>query len=51
MKTTAGRYPALEALIRARHSYEVPEITASPIAQGSDDYLQWISRETDGPSN
>ena len=50
MKTTAGRYPALEELIRREHTYEVPEITASPISEGSDDYLQWISRETGGLS-
>jgi periplasmic divalent cation tolerance protein len=50
MKTTSGRYPQLEELIKAQHTYEVPEITASPIAHGSDEYLQWIGRETGGPS-
>lgn len=48
MKTSAGRYPQLEQLIRAEHTYEVPEITASPIALGSDEYLEWIGRETGG---
>jgi periplasmic divalent cation tolerance protein len=46
MKTTARRYPQLEQLIRSQHTYEVPEITASPIALGSDEYLEWIGRET-----
>ena len=32
LKTTAERYTALEAAIRARHPYELPEIVAVPIA-------------------
>ena len=28
IKTTEARYPALEAAIRARHPYEIPEIIA-----------------------
>lgn len=47
MKTTGSAYPALEALIRAQHTYETPEIIASPITEGSDDYLEWIGRETE----
>jgi periplasmic divalent cation tolerance protein len=41
LKTTAGRYPALEARIRALHPYEVPEIVATEVT-GSDAYLRWI---------
>lgn len=49
MKTTSARYPALEAFIRQKHSYETPEIVASEISMGSEDYLEWIDRETAGP--
>ncbi|MEP6671859.1 MAG: divalent-cation tolerance protein CutA [Chthoniobacter sp.] len=41
-KTTAARYPALEARIRELHSYEVPEIIALPIAAGLVGYLSWV---------
>ncbi|HZV52215.1 MAG TPA: divalent-cation tolerance protein CutA [Candidatus Dormibacteraeota bacterium] len=46
MKTTGTRFDALVAHLKAHHSYEVPEITATPISRGSDDYLAWISDET-----
>ncbi len=32
--------------VKALHSYQVPEIIALPIAQGSEDYLHWIDKET-----
>jgi len=43
-KTSAARYAALEAAIRELHSYEEPEIVATPIVAGSKGYLDWISR-------
>jgi periplasmic divalent cation tolerance protein len=42
-KTEASRYPELEAAIREAHSYEEPEIVATPIVAGSGGYLGWIS--------
>ena len=45
-KTTADRYPALEAAIRELHSYDEPEIVAVPVAAGSPSYLEWVARET-----
>lgn len=45
-KTTAERYPALEAAIRAAHPYELPEIVAVPIVRGLPAYLQWVESET-----
>jgi periplasmic divalent cation tolerance protein len=42
-KTEASRYPELEAAIRELHSYDEPEIVATPIAAGSAGYLAWIS--------
>lgn len=47
IKTAASRYPELEAAIRARHPYEVPEIIALPVTQGWDPYLDWIAGQTD----
>jgi periplasmic divalent cation tolerance protein len=41
-KTEASRYPELEAAIRELHSYEEPEIVATPIVAGSQGYLAWI---------
>ena len=41
-KTTAGRYPEVEAAIRKLHSYEEPEIVAIPILTGSPGYLAWV---------
>lgn len=45
MMTTAEIFPALEAHIKANHSYVTPEIIATPIVAGSREYLQWISDE------
>lgn len=36
----------VEAVIRGRHSYDVPEIVALPIVAGSADYLGWIAAST-----
>ncbi|HWA38349.1 MAG TPA: divalent-cation tolerance protein CutA [Burkholderiales bacterium] len=46
IKTTADRYAALEAAIRANHPYELPEIVAVPVERGFPAYLQWIDSET-----
>lgn len=46
IKTTAERYTALEAAIRARHPYELPEIIAVPVAHGLPEYLDWLATET-----
>lgn len=46
MKTTRDKFEALARLIRENHSYEVPDIVAVPILEGSADYLAWISAET-----
>ena len=48
IKTRQACYPALEAFIRAHHSYETPEIVQLPIVAGSADYLQWLQAETGG---
>ncbi len=46
IKTSAARYAALEAAIRACHPYELPEIVAVRIDRGLPDYLAWVAEET-----
>ena len=46
IKSTRGRYPELEAAIRADHPYELPEIIAVPLAGGLPAYLDWVDAET-----
>jgi periplasmic divalent cation tolerance protein len=45
-KTTRTRYTALAEHIRAVHTYEVPEIVATPIIEGDPAYLAWVRDET-----
>ncbi|MEV7613713.1 divalent-cation tolerance protein CutA [Streptomyces sp. NPDC089799] len=45
LKTTAGRYPALEAALAADHPYDTPEIIATPVTAGSAGYLAWVAAE------
>ncbi|MCK9284358.1 MAG: divalent-cation tolerance protein CutA [Rhodocyclaceae bacterium] len=49
IKTCAARYADLEAAIRERHPYELPEIVAVPLAQGLPAYLAWVADETRAP--
>ena len=44
IKTSRRRFGALEKEIRRLHSYELPEIIALPIVQGSKSYLEWLER-------
>lgn len=46
IKTAADRVPALTEHLRAAHSYDVPEIIATPIDGGSAAYLSWLVDET-----
>jgi periplasmic divalent cation tolerance protein len=46
IKTSTARYGALEALLRERHPYEMPEILALPVVAGGQDYLNWIRQAT-----
>jgi periplasmic divalent cation tolerance protein len=44
-KTTRAAYERVEAAIRETHSYDEPEIIATPIVAGSAGYLAWIEAE------
>jgi periplasmic divalent cation tolerance protein len=46
IKTRSALYPQLQDFIRARHSYETPEIAQLPITAGLPDYLAWIESGT-----
>lgn len=46
IKTKKSLYKKLEKRIKEIHSYEVPEIVAIDIKNGSKDYLNWIEKET-----
>lgn len=43
MKTTRDRYAAMEARLAGLHPYDVPEILAVPVEQGSTPYLRWVA--------
>jgi periplasmic divalent cation tolerance protein len=42
MKSSACLFERLEGRVRALHSYEVPEVVAVPIVDGSKAYLGWM---------
>ena len=43
VKTTRERFTAVQWEVRRLHSYEVPEIIALPVVNGSRRYLAWIA--------
>jgi periplasmic divalent cation tolerance protein len=45
-KLPADRYEALAAFLAERHSYDEPEIVATPFVAGSPSFLSWITDET-----
>jgi periplasmic divalent cation tolerance protein len=45
-KLPADRYDELAAFLGQRHSYDEPEIIATPIVAGSATYLSWLRDET-----
>ncbi|MEL6502448.1 MAG: divalent-cation tolerance protein CutA, partial [Cyanobacteria bacterium J06623_1] len=42
IKTDLNQFAQLSAKIKTLHSYEVPEIIALPIVNGSQAYLNWL---------
>ena len=45
-KTAGDRVEDLTALLVAEHSYDVPEVVATPVVGGSAAYLAWVVDET-----
>jgi len=48
IKTSAGHFERLRERLRARHSYDVPEVIALPVVAGDAAYLNWLT-ESIGP--
>ncbi len=46
IKTRTELYAEVEDTIKRLHPYELPEIVAVPVAQGSAEYLEWINAAT-----
>ena len=42
IKTTRERFPALRDSIVRLHSYDIPEVIAVPVEDGSEKYLAWL---------
>ena len=45
IKTSRGRLEELRAELERVHSYEVPEVVALAIVDGSPNYLNWLDTE------
>jgi len=46
LKLPAARYQELADFLTQRHSYDEPEIVATPIVAGAATFLSWIEEET-----
>jgi periplasmic divalent cation tolerance protein len=46
LKLPDDRYDDLAEFLAERHSYDEPEIIATPIVAGSPSYLDWLAEET-----
>ena len=47
IKTRAECFAAVEARVKALHSYQVPEVIALPIVAGAEGYMRWLRGETE----
>jgi periplasmic divalent cation tolerance protein len=45
IKSRRDLFPKLREAIARLHSYEVPEVIALPVVDGSDAYLRWLDGE------
>jgi periplasmic divalent cation tolerance protein len=45
IKSRRDLFPQLREAIAKAHSYEVPEVIALPVVDGSEAYLAWLDRE------
>ena len=43
VKTRAGLFDRLKERVQALHAYDVPEIIAVPVVEGSEGYLEWMT--------
>jgi periplasmic divalent cation tolerance protein len=45
IKTSREKFETLRVILEAAHSYELPEILALPVVEGSPNYLVWLEGE------
>ncbi len=45
IKSSRGLFEDLQRELSAAHTYEVPEVLALPVIDGSAGYLDWLQRE------
>ena len=45
IKTARDLFDKVRAVLETAHSYELPEVLALPIVDGSPNYLAWLDRE------
>ena len=50
VKTSRDLFPALRTEIEKLHPYELPEVVAVPVVEGSDNYLAWLQANLRGAS-
>jgi periplasmic divalent cation tolerance protein len=48
IKSSRSLFERLKTELRKVHSYEVPEVLAIPVVDGSQEYLDWMDRELPG---
>jgi periplasmic divalent cation tolerance protein len=46
IKARSSQFAEVEQAIRQLHRYEVPEVLAVPVVDGSEAYLNWLRSET-----
>jgi periplasmic divalent cation tolerance protein len=46
IKSRRERFEDLRVVLEAAHSYELPEVLAVPVVEGSPNYLAWVEAET-----
>ncbi|MDX1706389.1 divalent-cation tolerance protein CutA [Pseudidiomarina sp.] len=44
IKTSTSQLQELLSTLQQAHPYDVPELLAVPVAEGSDDYLKWLGQ-------
>ena len=48
IKSSRPLFSQLQAALRKAHSYDVPEVLAIPVVDGSPEYLRWLDGELAG---
>jgi len=46
IKSRRERFEELRVMLESAHSYELPEVLALPVVDGSPNYLAWVEAET-----